>query len=253
MSDGRQMNTDLMGASRIDLQFQKSELAVSAMEPTLDEVVRNGFAPDFLTSGHPGPSHAISADFALNRSALPLNGAVDERDVRLAGLPAGELGSQLPMRMVVLGDNHQAAGRFVQAMHDARAEFSALLRESFETVEQSVHQSSLVPCVVGRAGSCMNHHACRLVDDSEIFVFIDNVEGYVFGDGAQRRGLQGTRDIDAFVSTKFIRGFRELTVYRDFALGDQMLHTGTAHVRQLRHQELVKALARFFAGDQDCG
>jgi hypothetical protein len=52
-------------------------------------------------------------------------------------------------------------------------------------MQQGVHQRSAVARIVGRSCARVHHHACRLVDDRQIVVLINDVERNLFRDGAQ--------------------------------------------------------------------
>ena len=53
-------------------------------------------------------------------------------------------------------------------------------------MQQRVHQRAAVARVIGRAGAGMHHHAGRLVHDSDVVVFINNVERDCLWNGTQR-------------------------------------------------------------------
>ena len=88
------------------------------------------------------------------------------------------------MRAVVLGDHHQAGGVLVEPVHDARPLHPADAGEAVAAMgDQRIHQRSR-----GVSGGRMHHEPCRLVDDDDVLVLIDDVERDVF---SRRLGLLG--------------------------------------------------------------
>ena len=67
-------------------------------------------------------------------------------------------------------------------------------------VKQSVHQRPTVAFVVSCTGSGVDHHSRRLIDHSEIIVFVNDVERDVFRHGTQRWAHNITHYFDGLVS-----------------------------------------------------
>ena len=88
---------------------------------------------------------------------------------------AGKLRCERLMRLVMLGHNHQPTRSAVQTMHDPRTCDAADARETLNMMQQGIHQRS-----GGMPRGWMNHHARRLVDDHQVGVFKDDVEGKIF-------------------------------------------------------------------------
>src|SRR5690242_7595498 len=61
MTDGGEMNANLMSASGIDLQFEQTELAEGGIKFLADGVVGDGFAPSAAPGGHAGSAHNVAA------------------------------------------------------------------------------------------------------------------------------------------------------------------------------------------------
>ena len=66
-------------------------------------------------------------------------GAVNQCQVIFFHGSAGELGDQLAVGEIILGDQQYAGSILVQAMHDARPQIPANLRETSEVMQQCVH------------------------------------------------------------------------------------------------------------------
>src|SRR5690242_12940674 len=103
---------------------------------------------------------------------------VNEGDVGLADLAGREKLSELCMGGVVFGDDDEAACLLVETMDDARTKFTAGRGKRVEAEQERIDEGVAVAGVFGFAGTGVHHHACGLVDDGEVFVFIDNVERY---------------------------------------------------------------------------
>ena len=85
------------------------------------------------------------------------------------------------MGAIVLGDDDQAAGLFIEPMHNARPQIASRRRQRLKVMQQGIHQCPLVASIVGRACAGMHHHSGRLVDHREVGIFKDNVKGISSG------------------------------------------------------------------------
>lgn len=90
--------------------------------------MRDRLASARTPRGHANTPDLIPANARANGSTILLRPSVDECDVGLLYVAARELGSQLAVSFVILGHHDQAAGFFVEAMHNARAQLSANAR-----------------------------------------------------------------------------------------------------------------------------
>ena len=110
------------------------------------------------------------------------------------------------MREIVFGDDEQAAGVAVQAVHDAGAQRAADSGESGEAVQQSIDQGAAVAGGVLRAGSGVDHHSGGLIDDRKVVVFIDDVQLDGLGKGAQGLGFRRSKQRDTVAGPQLGRG-----------------------------------------------
>ena len=170
--------------------------------------------------------------------------AVEKGDVGLGDLSLGEHLAEFPVSAVVFGDENEAAGLFVEAVDDAGTEVAADVGEFFQVEEQGVDEGAAVACVVGRAGSCVDHHAGGFVDDGEVFVFVEDVKGNVFGDGVKGRGLGGAFYLDGFAAVEFLLGLCQMAVDADLAGFDEELDAGAGDVGEGLGEVLVEAEIR---------
>jgi hypothetical protein len=86
----------------------------------------------------------------------------------------------------------------------------------------------------------VDHHAGRLVDDSEVLVFVEDLEGDVFGNGVEGGGLRGAFDLDGFAAVEFLFGFGGMAVDADLAGFDEELDAGSADVGEGLGEVLVE-------------
>ena len=97
----------------------------------------------------------------------------------------------------------------------------------------------------------MHHHAGRLVDNGQIVVFVDDVERNLLRKGAQTRRVGCSGDRDFFPALQPQRCAGRAPADQHLAFGDQLLNSGATHLRQLRDQILIKALARLVRGGSE--
>jgi hypothetical protein len=136
------------------------------------------------------------------------------------------------MGAVVFGYEDEAAGELVEAMDDAGAKIAADVREFGEVEEECVDEGAAVAGVVGGAGSGVDHHSSGLVDDGEVLVFVEDVEGDVLGDGVEGRGLGRAFDLDGFATVEFLFGLGRIAIDADLACFDEELDAGSGDVRE---------------------
>jgi hypothetical protein len=109
---------------------------------------------------------------------------VEEGEVTFFYQAAAELVGQVEMGLVVLGDEDDTGGVLVEAVDDTGAQGAAHGGEASIVMEKSVDQRA-----AGPAGAGMDDEAGGLVDGDKVVIFIKNVEGNIFGLGAQGRPL----------------------------------------------------------------
>ena len=81
-------------------------------------------------------------DPPLDVVAVAIEDALRDRDVLLEDLPGLELHAQLTVRPLFLGDEDRSGRVAVEAMHDARPIFAALLAQLAEMEGQGVDQGA---------------------------------------------------------------------------------------------------------------
>lgn len=74
-----------------------------------------------------------------------------------------------------------------------------------------------------------------------MIVFIENVEGYVFGLGVERRRMRRAFDLDGFAAVKLLLRLCGLAFDADLAALDEELDAGAADIRNRLGKILVEA------------
>jgi hypothetical protein len=129
----------------------------------------------------------------------------------------------------------------VETMDDAGAKVAADVGEVVEVVEQGVDESATVASVVGRSGARVDHHAGRLVDDGQVLVLMENVEGNVFSYSVERCWMWRALDLDRFAAVELLFGLCRVSVDAHLAGFDEELHAGPADVGESLSEVLVEA------------
>jgi hypothetical protein len=158
--------------------------------------------------------------------------AVEKCEVGFGNLALREHFAELAVGTVVFGDEDEAAGLFVEAMDDAGTKITAHVREFVEVEEERVDESATVAFVIAGTCSGVNHHAGWLVDDGEVFVFVEDVERNVFGCGVERRGLRRAFDLDGFATVEFLFGLGSVAIDADLTGFDEELDAGPGDIRE---------------------
>jgi hypothetical protein len=87
----------------------------------------------------------------------------------------------------------------------------------------------------------VDHHAGRLIDDGEVLVFVEDVEGNVSGNCVEGRGLRGAFYLDGFPAMELLFGLGGVAVDPDLAGFDKELDAGAAYVGESLGEVLVEA------------
>src|SRR5664279_3997628 len=118
-------------------------------------------------------------------------------------------------------------------------------------MQQGVDQRSAIAVVLGGARSGVHHHSRWLVDDSQVVILIDDVEGDVLSDGAQRREFRIAKNGDLFAAAESKRRLGDVAVDQGFLFCQQLLHTGAADVGDVGGEKLIEPLASRIGGNED--
>lgn len=128
---------------------------------------------------------------------------------------------------VVLGHDDQASRVFIDAMHDARTRHAANAGKAVSAMrEQGVHQRAS-----HRSWRGMHRHPRGLIDDDEVFVFVNDVDRDRLWHGRRRLG-RGQRERILRAGARFVLRVRDGgAVGRESTRADQTLHPRPREIR----------------------
>ena len=176
MADVRHVHANLMGAARAQAGVdeaawlmrrvaQQGESGQRGLACVLGQIDHGHALAVARIAAHGGLHHALGR-------ALPRT--MGQRKVFAAHLPGGDGGHQRIHRRAGFGHGHQAAGVFVQPVHDARARQTGKSR--------AVGQQAIEQRAAPVAGRRVNHQAGGFVQHEQVLVFMQH---------GQRHGLRG--------------------------------------------------------------
>ena len=152
----------------------------------------------------------------------------------------GKLGCKTRMCLIRLGCNQNAGCFLVEAVDNTGSPDPANPLEAVTAMIQQGVDKSTAPIARCR----MDHHACRLVDDDQVLVLIQDFQRDVL---RLRLGIVGFGHLqhDDVIGLEAVIGFRTgLVIASDRTLVDQCLDAGARHMLwHLACQPRVKALA----------
>ena len=184
----------------------------------------------------------IATNRSVNRPFEVTRATPHERIVRAVERSSFELMRQMPVSRIVLGHHHEPRRILVQTVHDTRTKRTVHRRKIFlEMVQETCGKRSLA-----YTATRMNDQVAWLVDDHDIFVFVNDVERNVFWRERRRFLFNHLFDdnrhtrLDAEVLGDFA------TAHLDFARINQLLHVRAGNIFHNADKELVEALTIFF-------
>jgi hypothetical protein len=190
----------------------------------------------------PEPVAPVTADRRVDRPAPRARPAHHESEVLACQLPAPHEALEPGVRLLRAGDDEQARGVTVEAVHDSRA---VLLAASGAGGGQRVCQ-----CAAGVSRRRMNDDTRRLVDDEEMLVGVRDGEvglGYGRLGGGRRRQL----DLDLLPTYELVALAADVAVHQHGTGGEQPL--GGRPRSDLRHggEVAVEPLSRGLRRDDE--
>ena len=135
VAKGLGVDADLVGAAGFDAVFDQGEGAIGCCQALEDVEVGDGSPSVRAAGGHAGAADEVAGDRKGDGGVVFLEVAVEESEVGLGDLAAGEHLAEFAVGAVVLGDEDEAAGLLVEAVDDARTEVAAGGGEIFEMEE----------------------------------------------------------------------------------------------------------------------
>ena len=186
-----------------------------------DGVLTAGGA-DGISFSDPG----MSAEGQGDDIGIQFQGTVHHSQIDFLGLAMFKLMGQAPMSRIGFGDYQDTGGIAVQPMYDPRAKPAIYLGEGVTIVDQTIDQGS-PPVSPGR----MDDEIGRLVEDDQMLILENDVQGDIFGGYFIRRG-RGQDQIDLVPRRELITGLGGTGVDRNGIFTDQFLDQGAGEIRE---------------------
>ena len=205
---GRGVDTDLMGASGVELEFEKAGAG-----PGRDDFPVGLCGAAAAADGHALAGDGMAADRALPCAGIAPGTSDDKGEVGFFGFPFAELAAEFPVGGVVFGGDEQTGGFAVKPMDDSGSVGCASGGESaFAMMQEGGREGS------GRAaGSGMDVHAGGLVDHEDVLVLMEDIEGKILGRDIPGSG-GGDPDGDGGFGGELIAGVDGFSVEKDAVL-----------------------------------
>ena len=237
-ADVFEVDADLVGAAGVEGAFDEAGAVALLGE---DFVVGDGgLACARVEDGHLLAIDGVAADVGEDGVLVFGRRAGGDGVVDLGHRFAlGELAEQGLHGVVGLGDDDAARGVFVETVHDAGTLDSVDASElAVAVMKEGVDEGA-----VGIAGGGVDDHAVGFVEDDEVFVFVENVEGKILGNEFEGDGL-GDGDADEVAGMEGLLGFGGAVVDEDVAFFDEGLKAGARVFFETRSEEGVEAGVR---------
>lgn len=216
-----EVDANLVGPAGADAHFEQGKAA----EALHDQEFGVGGAAGGEAGGHPGPADRIAGNWLVDDTGFGLHLAFDKGPVDFFNGPAGELGGESAVGGVVAGDEEDAAGAGVEAVDNPRAQIAPNAGKGSEMVQQGVDKRAGFA-----AGARVNDETGGLVDGDQVVIFEEDIEGDLFGFGAQRAERSGF-DVDPLAAPELVGGFAGAPVHEHAAGVDPLLKPGAAEFR----------------------
>lgn len=179
MAQSREVDTNLMGASRIQARFQIGE----SREFLEHDKVRAGGPMTNAIDPHAFTVIGIAADRSLNSSLARSNESRSKGTILPAGGASRDLLLEIPPSVVVERHDHETRRVLIKAMHDPRAVGLTHVGRGREVSHKGIGQG---PSAM--SGRRVNDQTGRLVDDRQIGILVDDRERHDLGLGGKGSG-----------------------------------------------------------------
>ncbi len=215
-----EVDADLMGAAGVEVA--EDEGGVGGGVGGEDLVVGDGgFAAWGIDDGHFLAVDGVSADVGEDGVGWGFGDSVGDAEVEFFHGASGELCGEGLVGGVGFGDDEAAGGVFVEAVDDAGSFDAADAGElAAAVVEEGVDEGA-----IGVSGGGVDDDAGVFVEDEEVFVFEEDVEGDVLGGGDVWDGF-GEGDGDVVAGFDGVAWFCGVAVDEDELVADEGLDAG---------------------------
>ena len=233
------MNPDLVGPSRLQLAFQESHEAETLKYPVMGDC---SLTPVLLLKDPElHPVIWVPADISLDRSFIFLDITPNNGHITAFDAVVEELGGQIQLTGLILGDCKQAAGILVDAVNKDSHPLVLGLRALGDSkmVGKGVYQSPLIMAV-----SRMHAHSGRFVDHQHIIILINYVKWNVLRQYLQSPPAIWHHKTDDVARAHDVVGLDDFVTYVHITLFEGLLDAATGSVLKVRGHILVNTHRR---------
>ncbi len=167
MAERCEMDANLMRSPRVQVRAQEVAAAKSRKP---DEISPRGLPG--IDDRHTLSVSRMSCDWLIHCQGIGIEVAPGHCRVLARDSARGDRGAQPPMSDVALGDDKEAGCLLIQPVNDPGPVRPAALGQVTTASHESVDEG---PRPV--AGSRMNHHPCRFIDDEKVVILVYNSDG----------------------------------------------------------------------------
>ena len=169
---GRSVDADLMGAAGMKTEFEQAGTRPGA------EHFPIGFRRTTpATDCHPLAGDGVTADGSIPRACISSWTAEHESEVGFFRFPLAELAAELAVCGIIFGGDENAGGFAIETVNDPGTIGGASGGElAFTMVKKGGREGAGGPTC-----TWVNVHAGGFVDDEDVIVLMENVEGEILG------------------------------------------------------------------------
>ncbi len=225
VSEVHAVDADLVGASGFGGEFEEG-VAAEAFFDGVDGL--GGFAGGVGADGVFFADFGVDAEGSVDEVGVEVGFTVDEGEVGFADGASFELAGDAPMGFIGFGDEDEAGGVAIEAVDDAGAPGVGAGGEGgvgiLGVVDEGVDEGA-GPVSAGG----VNDEVGLFIDGEEGVIFVDDVEGNIFGEEGFGDG-DGEGDVDGVAGAEEGGGFGGVIVDEDVAGPDEFLEGGAGGV-----------------------
>src|SRR3989442_2770118 len=118
MTERSQMDTDLVGAARLESNLDEREIGEALEHPIAGD---RPLASARRANGHLYSGRRMAPDRCVHDPLVGPHAPVDDSEIATRHRPGGELGYERVVRLGGLGDDEKSRRVLVEAVHDPRA------------------------------------------------------------------------------------------------------------------------------------
>ena len=177
----------------------------------------------------------MPGDRALNMAIV--ESAPDDCRVQALYRALLKLRRQALMGNIVLGDDEQSARKAIEAMDDSWSEHPVDAGQVPTMMHEGVDEG-----VRPHSRSRVHGHACRFVDDEQIAVFKDDLEGDILGLDREGQRL-GDADVDAVARPNLVAGTLDPSSDAYRSILNERLNAAARQTRAIGSEQPIEPVA----------